>query len=199
MLLNFLSNVIYIFKKLTTPKDYQIFKEELEYSIDYDMKYLVEDPFWLKECKDWDGILENFYIDVTGLDFRHTSVPQNVKDIVLRIKYFYNGHLYSVITNDINFLPGENEDESMHFSIPLTGAWVVDHDDKPITNITDKVKRYAGPRGDFHKEKVPLKDFLYYDHEHLKNKFPKIMLVNGLGMKKTISTLEGFTTDLRIP
>jgi hypothetical protein len=199
MLLNFLSNVIYFYKKLTTPKDYQILKEELEYTVDYDMKYIIEDQFWMKESKDWDGILECFYVNVTGLDFRNTSVPQNVGDIVLRIKYFYNGRVYSVITNDINFRPGENEDESMNFSIPLTGAWIVDHDDKPVINIIDKVKRYAGPRGDFHKEKVPLYDFLYYDYEYLKTKFPKIMLANGLGMKKIVSTLEGFTTDLRIP
>ena len=176
MLLNFLSNVIFIFKKITTPRDYHVVKEELEYSVDYDMKYLVEDTFWRNESKDWDGILENFYVNVTGLDFRHTSIPQNVKDIVLRVKYVYNGHLYTVITNDINFLPGENE-----------------------VNITEKVTRYSGPRGDFHKEKGPLKDFLYYEHEHLEKKLPKIMLANGLGMKKIVSTLTGFTTDLRIP
>ena len=60
MLLKFLSNVIYLYKKLTTPKDYSIIMEELEYSIDYDMKYQVEDRFWKNESKDWDGILENF-------------------------------------------------------------------------------------------------------------------------------------------
>ena len=103
--------------------------EELEYSVDYDMRYRIEDDFWKGESKDWDGILENFHADV---------------------------------------------------------------------NITEKVKRYAGPRGDFHGEKVPLRDFLYYDNEHLKNKFPKIVL-NGLGMKKAVSTLDGFTTDLQIP
>ena len=103
MLLKFLSNVIYLYKKLTTPKDYSIIMEELEYSIDYDMKYQVEDRFWKNESKDWDGILENFYVNVTGLDFRNTSVPQNVNGIILRIKYMYNGHVYSVITNDLNF------------------------------------------------------------------------------------------------
>ena len=30
----------------------------------------------------------------------------------------------------------------MHFSIPLSSAWLVDHDDKPMRNITEKVKRY---------------------------------------------------------
>lgn len=199
MLLKFLSNVIYLYKKLTTPKDYSIIMEELEYSIDYDMKYQVEDRFWKNESKDWDGILENFYVNVTGLDFRNTSVPQNVNGIILRIKYMYNGRVYSVITNDLNFSISKDEGTSMRFSIPLSSAWIVDHDDKPMVNITEKVKRYAGPRCDFHKEKVSLRDFLYYDCETLKKRFPKIMLANGLGMKKNVSTLDCFTTDLQIP
>ena len=87
----------------------------------------------------------------------------------------------------------------MMFTIPLSSVWIVDHDDKPQVNITEKVKRYAGPRNDFHGESVPLKDFLYYTTETLKSRFPKIILTNSLGMKKTLLTLEDSTTDLRIP
>ena len=199
MLVNLLSNLIFAFKNLTTPRDYHVVKEELEYAIDYSMRYRIEDDFWKEESRDWDGILENFYADVTGRDFRYTAIPENVKSIVLRVKYFFNGHVYSVITEDINFVPGETEDAGMHFHIPLSSAWIVDNGDKPMINITEKVRRYAGPRGDFHGQKVRLRDFLYYDDKHLKKKFPKIVLLNGLGMKKAVSTLDGYTTDLRIP
>ena len=199
MLVKLLSNLLFMYKNLTTPQDYTIIKEELEYKIDFDMKYQTEDNFWYEESKDWDGILEEFYCDVTGKSFRHTSVPQNVKYVILRIKYYYNGHIYSAISNDINFKPGVNESSAMHFSIPLSSAWIVDHDDKPMRNITEKVKRYSGPRNDFHGQKVPLEHFLYYDKETLKESFPKIVLVGTLGMKKNISTLDSFTTDLQIP
>jgi len=87
----------------------------------------------------------------------------------------------------------------MNFSIPLSSVWIVDHDDKPQVNITEKVKRYAGPRNDFHDQDVPLKDFLYYTSKTLNKKFPKIILSNTLGMKKVLLTLEDSTTDLRIP
>ncbi len=87
----------------------------------------------------------------------------------------------------------------MHFSIPLSSAWIVDQDDKPMKNITEKVKRYHGPRNDFHGQKVPLEHFLFYDKDVLKDRFPKIILSNSLGMKKTLHTLENFTTDLQIP
>lgn len=199
MILNLLSNVLYFYKRLTTPRDYSIISEELEYKIDYRLKYQVEDQFWEEERKDWDGILDEFYVRATGRPFRHTVVPQNVRNLTLRVKYWYGGKVYKVITKDINYVPGEEEGGSMNFTIPLSSVWIVDHDDKPQVNITEKVKRYAGPRNDFHCESVPLKDFLYYTTETLKSRFPKIILTNSLGMKKTLLTLEDFTTDLRIP
>ena len=199
MLIKLLSNVFYFYKKLTTPPDYTVISEELEYVIDYRMKYQVEDPFWEQEEKDWDGILDEFHVYATGRPFRHTIVPQNVKNLVLRVKYWYGGKMYKAISHDINFKPGENESADMSFSIPLSSAWIVDHDDKPQVNITEKVKRYAGPRNDFHGQSVPLQAFLYYTPKKLNTKFPKIMLSNSLGMKKTLLTTEDLTTDLRIP
>ena len=199
MLIKLLSNVFYFYKKLTTPPDYTVISEELEYVIDYRMKYQVEDPFWEQEEKDWDGVLDEFHLYATGRPFRHTIVPQNVKNLVLRVKYWYGGKMYKAISHDINFKPGENESADMSFSIPLSSAWIVDHDDKPQVNITEKVKRYAGPRNDFHGQSVPLQAFLYYTPKKLNTKFPKIILSNSLGMKKTLLTTEDLTTDLRIP
>lgn len=199
MLFKLLSTVIFWYKNLTTPPDYHIISEELEYKIDYRMKYQIEDEFWKNESKDWDGTLDEFYVMATGKDFRHTIVPQNVKKLILRVKYWYNGKIYKAISTNINFKPGEQEENSMSFVIPISKAWIVDHDDKPQVDITEKIRRYSGPRGDFHGEVVRLKDFLYYTTNMLEKNYPKIVLTNTIGMKKTILTLEDFTTDLRIP
>jgi hypothetical protein len=199
MLFKLLSNVLYFYKKLTTYPDYHIISQELEYKIDYSLKYRTEDPFWEQESRDWDGILEEYYVDVSDRNFKHTSIPQNVLYTVLRVKYMFNGKMYTAISNDINFVPGKDENDAMHFSIPLSSAWIVDHDDKPIRNITEKVKRYSGPRNDFHGQRVPLEYFLYYERGVLEERFPKIILSNTLGMKKVLSTLENYTTDLQIP
>jgi hypothetical protein len=200
MLTKLLSTIFFFYKYLTTPRDYSIISEEIEYAVDHDMKYQIEDDFWLNESKDWeDRILDEYYVNATGKNFRHTMIPQNVKWIILRIRYYFNGKQYTAISNDLNFKPGKDEDNAMHFSIPLSSAWIVDHDDKPMRNITEKVKRYSGPRNDFHGQKVSLENFLYYDRDVLKDRFPKIILANTLGMKKTLSTLEDFTTDLQIP
>jgi len=200
MLTKLLSTIFFFYKYLTTPRDYSIISEEIEYAIDHDMKYKIEDDFWFKESKDWDDrILDEYYVNATGKNFRHTMIPQNVKWIILRVRYYFNGKQYTAISNDLNFKPGESEDSAMHFSIPLSSAWIVDHDDKPMRNITEKVKRYSGPRNDFHGQKVSLEHFLYYDRDVLEDRFPKIILANTLGMKKTLSTLDDFTTDLQIP
>jgi hypothetical protein len=200
MLVKLLSTLYLFYKQIITPRDYSIISEELEYEIDHDIKYQIEDDFWLEESKDWeDGILDSYYVNVTGKKFRNTVVPQNVTQTILRVRYYFNGKAYTAISNDLNFKPGKDEDTSMHFSIPLSSAWIVDHDDKPMRNITEKVKRYSGPRNDFHGQKVPLEHFLYYDRETLEDTFPKIVLSNTLGMKKTLSTLGDFTTDLQIP
>jgi hypothetical protein len=200
MLTKLLSSIFFFYKYIVTPRDYTIISEELEYVIDHDLDYMIEDDFWMKESKDWeDGILDGYYTNVTGMKFRKTIVPQNVKYTILRVKYYFNGKKYTSISNDINFKPGQGEDNAMHFSIPLSSAWIVDHDDKPMRDITEKVKRYSGPRNDFHGQKVPLEHFLFYDREVLKDRFPKIILSNTLGMKKTLSTLDDFTTNLQIP
>ena len=200
MLTKLLSTIFFFYKYITTPRDYSIISEDLEYTIDHDLDYLIEDDFWMDESKDWeDGILDEYYTNVTGKKFRHTIVPQNVKNVILRVKYYFNGKRYTAISNNINFKPGDNEDTAMHFSIPLSSAWIVDHDDKPMRDITEKVKRYSGPRNDFHGQKIPLGDFLFYDKDVLKDRFPKIILSNTLGMKKTLSTLDDFTTSLQIP
>ena len=200
MLNKLLSSIFFFYKYIITPRDYSVISEEMEYTIDHDMGYMIEDDFWLEESKDWgDGILDEYYVNVTGKQFRHTIVPQNIKSIILRVKYYFNGKKYIAISNDINFKPGQDEDIAMHFSIPLSSAWIVDHDDKPMRDITEKVKRYSGPRNDFHGQKVSLERFLFYDKDVLRERYPKIILSNTLGMRKTLSTLEDFTTNLQIP
>lgn len=200
MLVKLLSSIYFFYKYITTPRDYSIISEELEYKIDHDMGYMIEDDFWEQESSSWeDGVLDEYYTDVTNKNFRNTIIPENVKYTILRVKYYFNGKRYTAISTDINFKPGKDEDTSMHFSIPLSSAWIVDHDDKPMRDITEKVKRYAGPRNDFHGQSVPLRQFLFYDEEFLKDSFPKIILSNTLGMKKTLSTLQDSTTNLQIP
>ena len=70
MLIKLLSSILFFYKYLTTPRDYSIISEEIEYAVDHDMKYHIEDDFWLNESKDWeDEILDEYYLNVTGKKF----------------------------------------------------------------------------------------------------------------------------------
>ena len=76
---------------------------------------------------------------------------------------------------------------------------LLDHNNKPVRDITSKVKKYAGPKSDFHGEDVPIRDMLRYDHIDLKEKYPKIKLVNVIGMSKIVSSCDDEIKSLRIP
>ena len=53
MLTKLLSSIFFFYKYIVTPRDYTIISEELEYVIDHDLDYMIEDDFWMKESKDW--------------------------------------------------------------------------------------------------------------------------------------------------
>ena len=47
------------------------------------------------------------------------------------------------------------------FNMPIVSAVLLDSDDKPVRDLLNKIKRYAGPRKDFHNEKVKIRDICY--------------------------------------
>ena len=83
------------------------------------------------------------------------------------------------------------------FHMPLVSAQLMDIDDKPVKDVLNKIKRYAGPRGDFHGNKnVKISDMLYYDVDTLRTMYPTIKLKNVLGKVKSVSTVDDYVTDL---
>lgn len=204
MFTNLLNRVIVwmytVYKYVTNMPDYYIDHASLEYTVNPNEAYEIRDVFWKDESRWWDRDTHEVYCDLTYKDYMNTTIPENVSKTILRLKYWYNGTMYKLITENMQFcLPDDLKKSGFTFSIPLGEAWLVDHDDKPVKDITEKVKRYAGPKNDFHGEKVRICDMLYYDEETLVKEYPAIRLTNAFGMTKTVSTLDGFTTDLRLP
>lgn len=193
--INLLTSIYGFYKKVVTPPDYSIISEELEYYVTPGIKYEIDDAFWRDESRHWDE-MQSLYTDVTGRPYRGTVVPQNIEKILLRVKYWYNGRVYKMITTDVNEQFPPDMGGSMVFSIPLVGAWLCDEDDKPVLCVTEKIRRYAGPKNDYHGCNVPLRDVLFYDEDTLRKKYPKLMLQNALGIKRVFSTLEDSTLDL---
>jgi hypothetical protein len=203
MFTNLLNRVIVwvytVYKYAVTVPDYCIEHASMEYTVNPNEAYEIRDKFWKDESRHWDRSTDEVYCDLTYKDYINTNIPENISKTILRIKYWYNGKLYKLITENMNFCLPDDLEGGFTFSIPLGEAWLVDHDDKPMRDITEKVKRYAGPKNDFHGEKVRIRDMLYYTEDTLQKYYPSIRLTNAFGMTKNVSTLEGFTSDLRLP
>jgi hypothetical protein len=171
----------------------------MEYFTDNDMSsYETDGDFWSKESKKWDGLFSEHYIELHDINYRKETVPANVKKVIVRVKYWYNDRLYKYLTYNTRHEWPPSNVPGMVFSVPLVSAYLVDTDGKPMKDILGKIKRYAGPRGDFHGENVLIRDMLYYDEDTLKAIYPSIRLKNVCGKIKTVSTLDGHITDLRV-
>ena len=202
---NLLTNIILwvygSYRNFLKIRDYTLGKVYLEYAVDLERKYEIDDDdtLWKQERPYWDEGLDEFYIDVTNSAYRGTEVPQNVTRMIFRATYWYNDERYKYITYNPDFQWPPQKQSGISFTIPIMSAKLVDEDDKPKRDVTRKIRRYAGPFGDFLGSDVKISDLLFYDEDVLKNEYPKLQITNALGMKKTISTLTGTTTDIRSP
>jgi hypothetical protein len=196
-MLNLLTYAWGLYRRLSTPRDYEIYREDLEYYVDPSMKYQVDDPFWESESRHWVS-LHALYSDVRGKKYRNTDVPQCVTKLLVRVKYWYHGRKYTFMTDDINytFPPRKDVTGRMTFAMPIAHAFLLDQDDKPVRDVTTKIVRVAGPKYDFHNQRVAIRDVLFFDEDVLKLDFPKIKVTNALGQSSISSTLSDYTTDL---
>lgn len=202
MLRNLLTTVIIwiydTYKNFVSIPNHRILHSSMEYFIDTDKDYSVEGQFWENESKNWDGLFEEHYAELKDMAYRFEDTPANVNKTIVRIKYWYNDKLYKYLTYNTGHEWPPKESKDIVFNIPLVSANLVDTDDKPVKDVLGKIKRYAGPRGDFHGEKVKISDMLYYDIDTLKTMYPAIKLKNVFGKVKTVSTITGYITDLTV-
>ena len=148
-------------------KDFTIYKRELEYKVDGDVDF--EDtmsPFWTKECyymsDGWN------WADVSGITIG--KVPDCVEDIILRVKYAFDGKMFTFVTKNINYEWPPKNDTQARFRLPIKKVEMVDVDDKPIRDVTKKYKKVEGPYGDFWGQTdVTVEDlFAYIEYDKLK-------------------------------
>lgn len=196
MFVSALTTIFSWYRALTEPRDFEIERETLEYTVAPRAKREIDDPFWDQESKTWDGSLREYITDVKHRDFRNSDVPQNVLKPLLRTKYWYAGKVYKRITSNLN-APWPPVRKSMGFTMPIVSAFLCDEEHTPVRDVTEKIRRYAGPHVDFHGERVRLSDLLYYDDDVLLNEYPYLKIQNLIGNSKFVKTIDGFTSELQ--
>ena len=204
MVINFLTNVILWayerIKSVTSKPDYKIIDQSMEYFIDNDIIPEELDDFWLDESiNEWDGITETFYKNLNNVNYKNTTIPKNVKKILVRIKYWYNDKMYKYMSYDMDHEWPPARKSGIVFNMPITSAQLLDSDGKPVKDLLNKIKRYAGPRGDYNNQQIRISDLMYYDMETLENEYQTIKIKSPLGMVKHVNTVDGYITDLSIP
>ena len=205
MLGNLLTTVILwvydTIQSLFSTPDYRITDTSLEYFLDTSKTPIPEelDDFWYEESDVWDDETESVFKTLNSIEYKNTKIPENVTKTAVRVKYWYNNTIYKYLTYNMDHPWPPPRKSGIVFNIPIVSAVLLDSDDKPIKDILNKIKRYAGPRKDFHNENVKISDMLYYDIDTLKNNFPKIKLTSAIGGTKVVSTVDGYITDLQVP
>ena len=159
---------IYMFiLSLLRDRDFTIYKRYLEYKVDSDLEDNKDlNPFWKRESyymhKGWN------WADVTGINIG--TLPSCVDDVILRIKYSFDGKIFTMVTKDLNYTWPPVKATQARFRMPIKSVEMVDADDKPILEVTKKFKKVEGPYGDFwgHLD-VTVEDlFSFVEYEKLK-------------------------------
>lgn len=198
VLRTFLINAIYYVKMLFRPSDYKVIERQLEYWVDHGKEYVTSDDFWEMQSEGWDAHTDSYYATFDR-DGGVPPPPQVVTKLLIRIKYWYNNHMYKYLTHEHAYAWPPPTTKGVHFSVPLSSAQLLDASGTPVKDVLAKIRRYAGPSGDFYGQKIPIHDMFYYDEETLKTSYPKILLKNIFGITKTVSTVDGYISDLQIP
>ena len=173
----FIINIIYWLKCISKTPDFQIERVWVDYVADppTDIEDVEDvDEFWVDQSYDWTVLDGRFYWDITSeikakgswylqrlLDTR----PSNVTEFVYNVDYYYNDHKYRYVSKSNNFRWPPLKAQGMKFRMPILEAWMCDENKNPKVNVTNKLKKLAGWKGDYHnQEGVLVKDAIMYDY-----------------------------------
>jgi len=143
---------------------------------------------WVDEARYWlnNGDSAWYYRDITQ-EFRSQgeitirdyfdSKPSNVSQILINAKYTFSNKSYNYVSQEGDeFMWPPPPGEEMKFHLPITGAWASRDGKAKTMDISARMKRMTGPRGDFHGQDVKFKDIMKYD-------LPKVIIETMISTK----------------
>lgn len=160
-----------LFKKMFEYQNNEIIEASLEYTISK-KRAITRNFFWKNEMKYWSKYSDNYWVDVkkyyTPFLFYNLikKSPKNVSEFILRIKYYYNGKFYKYITRNMTYEWPPNK-ATMSFTLPIQGAYILDKEGNKVQDVSNKIKKYAGPKHNFHNQKIKVSDIFDYEFDKL--------------------------------
>lgn len=165
-----------VFLNFFKPSNNEIEKVSLEYTLsDHSVTAPSKNIFWKNEMKYWTKHSNEYWSDITRYynpeSFKKLikKMPLNIKNHILRIKYHYNDKVYTFVThNPTKYEWPPPNHRGLTFAMPIDKAYILDKLGNEIALVTKKVKKCAGPKFNFHNQKIQVKDMFDYEHEKCK-------------------------------
>lgn len=165
---NIFMTIVYwikLLKNFFNYKNYDVISASIEYNISDNKERSLQHIFWKKEMKYWSLFSNNYWVDITSY-FRPKlyenlikKMPSNIDDYTLYVKYFYNGKKYKYISrNKTTYDWPPTYSSTIKFSLPIFSSYILNENGERIKNVTKKVKKCAGPKNDFHNQKIKARD-----------------------------------------
>jgi hypothetical protein len=176
-----------IYSRFFKHKNLEIIYRSLTYEIDPDEDYIISSDFWFDETQHWSHYNTTHFVDITKKDISQDPVPQNVKKCVVTTKYYYNNRIYKYVSHGVSqeWPPQENE---TGICMPIISAKLVNDNCETVRDVTEKVKRYAGPKSNFYGKSILIQDMFTYDEDTMKKEYPYLVISDVMGNVKAYKT-----------
>jgi len=139
---------------------------------------------WEDEAKMWSGTEHWYDWDITrqqkNIHDIMATVPDNVSDFVLFVKYSHGNKSYKYVSESPAFVwPPANG--GFKFKLPIDEVWATTDSGRKAVDITSTFRKIGGPCGDFHGQDVKIGNVMKRD-------YPKITVINMLGERVLYET-----------
>jgi len=153
------------------PINNEIEQVSLEYTLSNQADtFTIKTKFWKQEMKYWSKHSNEYWTDITSY-YKHDLFekiikhrPKNIENYILRIKYYFNGNKYTCITRNPTKYNWPPVEQGMKFVMPIHKVYILDKLGNKISEVTKKVKKCAGPKFNFHNQKIKVRDMFDYEH-----------------------------------
>jgi hypothetical protein len=191
MLIKLLTPVILktyeFYNRILGHKNYEIIYRSLTYEIDPDEEYIISSDFWYDESQHWSHYNTSHYVDITKKDISQDPIPENVKNCVVTTKYYYNNRIYKYVSRGLQYSwPPRDSSDGIFF--PIVCAKLMNDACETTRDVTDKIKRYAGPKSNFYGEEILIRDIFSYDDETMKKEYPYLVISDVFGNTRAFKT-----------
>ena len=173
---------------LFTPIDYTLYKIRVIFDVTPQSEPQELPTLWqtwepdADETETYKSYLYHPATHIDSLEDLISTAPDCIDNIVIETTFWFRGNKKKYQNTKPIWPPPECVIRSPSFTVPIKSAHLVTLGE--TENVTRKIKKFAGPFGDFYGKKInPMDFFLTWEPDYI-NRFDFLEITNVLGFKK---------------